>query len=261
MKGLLSVISAVAIVTAAAGVSEAGIGFRATGGYSHISYGDFNDWVDEVNESLASGGAGEIDNIKWVPEFGGEFYYSIVPMFEIGVGAGMMMGNSEYSFTDGDESVEFEHKIKAFPINANFYFKPNVPFSGMKPYLYAGGAMYYTKLDFGFKLANLSDEGGYDAELSTWGFGIHGGGGMEFPIIPSLSLDVGFKIRWASIGGFEGTATDLEGETRDVFLAGFTDDEGNWSYGPAEASMEGEYDEGKVDLTGYTIYIGFKAGF
>jgi hypothetical protein len=80
MKVLFSVISAAAIVVAAAGVSHAGIGFRATGGYSHISYGDFNDWVDEANESLAAGGAGEIDNIKWVPEFGGEFYYSIVPM-------------------------------------------------------------------------------------------------------------------------------------------------------------------------------------
>ncbi|MCU0639613.1 MAG: hypothetical protein MUF59_07070 [Candidatus Krumholzibacteria bacterium] len=65
MKVLFSVISAAAIVVAAAGVSHAGIGFRATGGYSHISYGDFNDWVDEANESLAAGGAGEIDNIKW----------------------------------------------------------------------------------------------------------------------------------------------------------------------------------------------------
>ncbi len=260
MKGLLSVISVAVILVAAAGVSEAGIGFRATGGFSHISYGDFNDWVDEANESLAAGGAGEIDNIKWVPEFGGEFYYSIVPMFEVGVGAGIMMGNSEYSYTDGDGSVEFEHKIKTFPINANFYFKPNVPFVSMKPYLYAGGAMYYTKLDFGLNFVYLSDEVGYDAELSAWDFGIHGGGGMEFSVLPSLSFDIGFKIRWASIGGFEGTATDLEGETRDVFLAGGTS-EGELYYGPEDVALEDEYDEGKVDLTGYTIYIGFKAGF
>ena len=258
MKGLLSVISAVAIVTTAAGVSEAGIGFRATGGFSHISYGDFNDWVDEANKSLAAGGAGEIDDIKWVPEFGGEFYYSIVPMFEVGVGAGIMMGNSEYSFMEGDEFIEFEHKIKAFPINANFYFKPNVPFASMKPYLYAGGAMYYTKLDFAL---NLSDEMGYDAELSAWGFGIHGGGGMEFSVLPSLSFDIGFKIRWASIDGFEGTATDLEGETRDVFLVGEKQADGDWIYGPEDAALKDDYDEGKVDLTGYTIYIGFKAGF
>jgi opacity protein-like surface antigen len=168
-----------------------------------------------------------------------------------------MMGNSEYSFSEAGEFVEFEHKIKSIPINANFYFKPNVPFASMKPYMYAGAAMYYTKLDFGL---NFSDEAGYDAELSTWGFGIHGGGGMEFSIVPSLSFDVGVKIRWASIGGFEGTATDFEGETRDVFLAGGKS-EGEFYYGPELTTNEGEYDEGKVDLTGYTIYIGFKAGF
>ncbi len=255
MKGLAAVIAAAAIV-ATAGSSEAGIGFRATGGLSHISYGDFNDWVDESNVSLA--GTGEIDNMTWIPELSGEFYYSIGPMFELGAGAGMMWGKSDYSFTEGSDFVNYEHKMKAVPINATVYFRPSVPMAGIKPYLYGGGAMYYTKLDF---LLNISDEAGIDAELSAWGFGFHGGGGMEFSIIPSLSFDLGFKVRWASIDGFEGTATDFEGESKDVYLAGYTDNEGHWHYTPELATHKGEYDEGKVDLTGYTIYIGLKAGF
>lgn len=261
MKGLLSVISAVAIVVAAAGVSEAGIGFRATGGYSHISYGDFNDYADEANEILA--GTAKIDNISWIPELGGEFYYSITPMVEIGIGTGMVWGTSDYSISAGLNSMSFEHKMKAFPINATVYFRPRVPFISMKPYIYGGGGRYYTKLDFDeyVKEVTIPYEERYTAELSSWGWGVHGGGGVEFSIVPSLSLDLGFKIRWASIGGFEGTATDLAGETWDIFMAGYTDSDDNWHYEYRDVEEKDDYDEGKVDLTGYTIYIGFKAGF
>ena len=259
MKVVLSVISAAAIVVAGAGVSEAGIGFRATGGLSHISYGDFNDWVDEVNYLLA--GSSEYSDIKWVPEIGGEFYYSIVPMFEIGLGGGMIMGKSDYSISAGDISTSFEHKVKGFPINANIYFKPNIPFASMKPYVFIGGGTYYTKLNFEV-YSNYGGEQKRTSELSSWGWGIHGGGGLEFSIIPSLSLDLGVKIRWASIDGFKGTTTDLSGKTYDVYLLKGVDPDTHLPvFGPGDEDEKKIYDEGKVDLTGYTIYIGFKAGF
>ncbi|MCK4538414.1 MAG: outer membrane beta-barrel protein [Candidatus Krumholzibacteria bacterium] len=237
----------------------AGIGARVYGGLTHISYSDYNEWVDDANEEL---GVGEnLDNMKWVPEFGGELYYSVAPMFEIGLGAGMILGSTEYSFSELTSFIDFNHKMKAFPISANLYFRPSVPFVSMKPYLYGGGGMYYSRLDFGFKISDGTDTWGYDAELSTWGFGIHGGGGMEFSIAPTFSLDIGFRVRWADISGYEGSATNTDGETIDVFLVGDTDGDGDAIYDIAPLEDKADYDEGSVDLTGFTIYIGFKAGF
>ena len=120
--------------------------------------------------------------------------------------------------------------------------------------------MYYSRIDFEFKLSDGVDTEGYDAELSTWGFGIHGGGGIEFSIAPTFSLDIGFKVRWADISGYEGTATNVGGETKEVFLVADTVND-VLMYGTESLDNKGEYDEGSVDLTGFTFYIGFKAGF
>ncbi|MBU8922965.1 MAG: hypothetical protein KOO63_14200, partial [Bacteroidales bacterium] len=112
----------------------AGIGARVYGGFSHISYSDYNDWVDQANEEI---GIGEkLDNIKWVPEFGGELFYPVSPMIEIGLGAGLMSGSSEYFVSGGSSTINFNSKIKAVPITANLYFRPSVPFTSMSPYLY-----------------------------------------------------------------------------------------------------------------------------
>ncbi|MBU8922138.1 MAG: hypothetical protein KOO63_10010, partial [Bacteroidales bacterium] len=128
------------------------------------------------------------------------------------------------------------------------------------PYLYGGGGLYYSSLDIAFQHFDGVDRTGYDAKLSTWGYGIHGGGGMEFSITPTFSLDIGFKVRWADISGYEGTATLPDGEERDAFFVSDKVD-GKLIFEAMPVEEKDNYDEGSVNLTGYTIYIGFKAGF
>lgn len=260
--GITKVSGFMAIITIAAllfpGEAVAGFGLRLTGGFSHIAYGDFNDGVDAINTVYA--GIAEMDNMKWVPEFGGEFYYSIIPMLEIGIGGGMIAGSSELSFSMMGVNLSSNHKMKAYPVSLTAYFRPKVPFVSMKPYLFGGGGLYYSKLDFDLNLTSPGESEGYSAELSAWGFGLHGGGGVEFSIMPAFSFDIGFKMRWADIDGFEGTMTELGGEEVNAYLMG---DEigGMWEYGPQDVALKDQYEEGSVDLSGFEIYIGLKAGF
>lgn len=249
------VITAVLLVPCAA---MAGFGARLTGGLTHISYSDYNDWADDVNASAA--GLTEIDNINWVPEFGAEVFYPFSPMIEIAAGAGMISGSADLSYSVMTSSLSIEHKMKAYPFSLNAYFRPSVPFASIKPFLYGGGALYYSKLDFGFRMTDSGISDGYDAELTTWGFGLQGGGGIEFSIAPTVSLEIGFRLRWADLDGYEGTATSLDGETRDIFLVGHDDDRG-FLYGPEDVSEKDNYDEGSVGLSGYSIVLGIKAGF
>ncbi|HSG28663.1 MAG TPA: outer membrane beta-barrel protein [Candidatus Krumholzibacterium sp.] len=257
-KVIMVGVAAFMLVAAGAGGSQAGVGFRAIGGFTHISYSDYNEWADDVNESLA--GVADVANIRWVPEFGAEFYYTFSPMIEAGLGVGIISGSSDIAVSDLTGTLSLEHGMKAYPLSANLYFRPAVPFVSMKPYVYGGVAMVYSSVDFSLRIPEAGETEGYDADLNAWGLGLHGGGGIEFSIAPKVSLDLGFRLRWADIDGFEGTATSLDGETKDVFLAGEDSGDG-FLYGAEDVAEKGNYDEGSVDLSGYSLYIGIKAGF
>ena len=87
MRKAASGLVCLAVLAMAAGRVEAGIGVRAIAGFSHISYSDFNDWVDVYNND--AGGVLEMDKIQWVPELGAEVYYPFFPMVEVALGTGM----------------------------------------------------------------------------------------------------------------------------------------------------------------------------
>ena len=194
----------VSMVISSPAVSDTGV--RLNVGLSNIAYGDFNDVVDLSNENSAV--FGEIENISWVPEIGGEIFYSPMPMFSVGVGVGMIKGSSDLSSVIlGD----FEHKINVYPMTVTAYFKPSLPLMPIKPYAYAGTGMYYSKLSFDYSGFRQDVFQITDAELTKLGFGFHAGGGLEFSIVPMLSLQIGVQGRWAKIKGFEGTGTDQIG--------------------------------------------------
>ncbi len=234
---------------------RAGMGVRVTGGFTHISYGDFNDWIDGMNTDMA--GIAEMDNITWIPEFGAEYYYSILPSLDAGIGVSMMSAGWNFDFMYGENGIELDHTVKAYPVTATVYFKPPVPFVSMKPYCYAGAGLYYSKITFSHRRTPSDPVAGYDAELTDRGFGTHLGLGIEFPVMPAVTFDLGFKIRWADLKGFEGTAENLEGDRKDVFL-GNDDEEG---FGPADISEKDNISEGSVDLGGYSFYVGVTIGF
>jgi hypothetical protein len=103
-----------------------------------------------------------------------------------------------------------------------------------------------------------------DAALSKWGFGMHGSAGLELPLKPAISFELGVKWRWAKVKGFEGTATEVSSKTGteggDVFLA-YDDDEDHTYYGPEYLEYKKGIDEGELDLGGLGLYLGLSVEF
>ena len=77
MKKLITLAIALALTAASVPV-EAGFGIKVKGGYSYISYGDYNDWVDNTNSSIPDG-APTYDNLHWMPEVSAEFMFPLFP--------------------------------------------------------------------------------------------------------------------------------------------------------------------------------------
>jgi opacity protein-like surface antigen len=242
--------------------ASAGIGVRVSGGLSYVSYGDFNDFAEYINAEVlaASEASGEIGAIHWVPEFQGEIVLPIAPMLDLGIGVGIIMGSSEFGFEVSGDRFDYEHTVKAYPVTATGYVDlPLLPFA--RPYAFGGGGLYYTKLTFGNVVTIGGTATGYDAELTKWGFGLHGGAGLSFSLSPMVTFDIGVKGRWAKIAGFEGSATTTDGEVIDVFLASYVDDEDELVFGPEATVDKGAYDEGAVDLSGFAFTLTLVVAF
>jgi opacity protein-like surface antigen len=242
--------------------AQAGFGFRLNGGIAYVTYSDFNDYADFMNERElpAMGVTEKIDNIHWVPEVNGEFLISPFPSLTIGVGAGMITGTSTFSFAVGSEGLSYEHTVKAYPLGATGYFNIPMPGAPIKPYLHGGFAAVYSKIAFDVKLTAGGVTGGLDAELTTWGFAVHGGGGVMFTLFPNVSIDLGFKGRWANLTGYEGTGTFLGEGSFDVFLAKEHTPE-HILYGPEKVERRDLYEEASVDLSGFAVTLGVTVSF
>jgi hypothetical protein len=254
MRRLLIAVTAATVIVSAAGDASAGFNVRIRGGYSRITYGDFNDYADIVNQEMA--GFGELDKMQWMPEISGEVTYTLFPNFSVGAGIGYLSGKSDFGFSLGADGISYEHKLRSIPLTGTVYWEPEL--ATLQPYLFGGLGFYGTRIEFLQSVTIGGETSSFDAELSKWGFGLHGGGGLMFSISPNVGFDVGIQARWADIKGFEGTATDSDGVTHDAYLVRdvVTDpDSGDIDYfGPWEKGED--YNEGSVDLSGFTIYIG-----
>jgi hypothetical protein len=244
------------------GNANAGFGIRVSGPATHVSLDQFNDYVDIVNSEELVGLPYSMNNLDWVAEFSGEVMYNALPMLDIGLGAGIIMGTSELAIAAGLENWTEKHKLRSYPFTATGYFRPAWPLGPFKPIIYGGAGIYYTKWSFSMAYMGSGDDYSYEWELSKWGFGLHGGAGFEISILPKLSVDVGVKARWANFKGFEGTGPDpeAEGEEVDVLLgSGYR--EGSPWFGPIAVDEADDFDEGEIDLTGYSIVVGIKVMF
>lgn len=254
MKKFIALMIALA-VTAAAVPAEAGLGIKIKGGYTWISYGDFNDWVDAANNEIPPGYE-TVDKIHWIPEVSAELTFPLLPDFSGSIGIGYLSGKSDYNFSALNQSFSNIHKVKSIPIIANVYWEPPLEF--INPFVYGGVGLYRTSVEFDQKFDDGSNYASYFAELDKWGFGLQAGGGIRIAIVPTISFDIGVQGRWVSISGFEGEATDQDGVKEEVYLANH--DNGDITiYGPMP---KGSGDpEATVDLSGYTIFIGMTFGF
>jgi opacity protein-like surface antigen len=246
----------------AANGASAGIGVRVSGALSYVSYGDFNDAADYANrEGLwASGATGKVNAIHWIPEFGGEVIVPVIPLLSVGVGVGIVSGKSSYVLQTGLGSYSYEHAMKAYPVTATAYVNlPMLPFA--KPYLYLGGGAYRVKLTFEESTSSGSSTSEASAELQKWGFGLHGGAGLSFDIVPKVRFELGLKWRRAIVKGFEGTLRNPDGSSTDVFLAYHRDTDGNLNFAPESTADKDAFDEGSADLSGFAFTLGLAVSF
>jgi opacity protein-like surface antigen len=250
MRKLITIALALTVIAAAA-PAEAGFGLKVRGGYTYITYSDFNDWVDATNNEIPSGSP-TLDNMKWVPEGAAEFTFPLMPSVSGAVGIGYLSGKADYSVSFGGDGFSYVHKVKSMPLTFNIYWDP--PMVSIKPFAFGGVGFYRTNLEFEYWITSGGEQDGYSAELDKWGFGVQGGGGVSFGLMPTMSLDVGVQARWASISGFEGTAERSDGEKIDVYLANY-----DGYFGPEQKGV-GE-PEGTVDLSGFTFFVGLTFGF
>jgi opacity protein-like surface antigen len=250
-----------ALLLAANGASAA-IGVRATGGLSYVSYGDFNDAAEYANKEglWASGATGEVGAIHWIPEFGGEVVVPLIARLSVGVGGGIVFGKSAYVLRTGLGSYSYEHTMKAYPVTATAYVDlPALPFA--RPYLYLGGGAYRASLTFEESTSGGSSAETASADLRKWGFGFHAGAGLSFAIVPTVKFDIDLKWRRAVVKGFEGTRTNPDGGTTQVFLASYTDPDGNVNFAPESTADRDVFGEGSVDLSGFAFLLGLTVSF
>lgn len=251
--------AAAILVTVTAAPSEARFGFRARGGFSRIAYSDFNDYVEMTNTQLS--GFAEMDEIRWIPEIGGEFTFAVLPTLTGAVGAGYLTGKSDFGLSLGGDGLSYSHELRSIPLTATAYWEPPLPF--FEPFVFGGVGLYHTRLEFAQRVIISGSSTGFEAELTDWGFGLHGGAGIRFAIVPAVGFEIGLSGRWADLSGFEGTATNLEGDSYDAYLVSDTVEDPQAGsieyYGPWDSGDD--YEEGSVDLTGFTIFIGVSAGF
>ena len=258
MKKLVALTIALAI-TAAEVPAEAGTGIKVKGGYSHISYGDYNDWVKESNSEIPLGYP-TYEELHWIPEVSAEFTFPILSSVSGSVGIGYLSGKTKYNVNLGIVSYSYVHRVKATPVFLNVYWE--IPLQTINPFVYGGVGLYRTVLEVDESLTEGSQTKGTNSELDKWGFGLHAGCGIGIALAPTISFDVGVQGRWADISGFEGTSKPLGGDQEPVYLGKGEVERDNIAvsyYGPA--TKDSGLEEASVNLSGYTIFIGLTFGF
>ncbi len=271
MKTAALVLALLIVFTGVLTVSDKAeaIGVRISGGYTYIKYSNFNNWVDYVNNTilpLATITGATFDKINWIPEFKGEVLLPGIPFIESGLGAGIIMGSSDFALSMQGQNLSLKHKMRAYPLTYTAYFDIPVPFVNIKPMVYGGLGAYYSKITFSESVSGVENYSS-ESDLTTWGFGIHGGAGIAFSVAPTITIDLSIFGRWADIKGFDGTMTDPDGDSEDAYLAydeiydlyGFG--KNDLYYGAMSNDMKSTVAEGSVDLSGYGFAVGLKIGF
>jgi hypothetical protein len=238
----------------ATNAATAGIGFRVSGGYGYISYRDYNDRIDYMNsEYLPSMSiAGTLDKLHWAPEISGEVLVFLFPRFDFGLGVGLISGSRSFSIEP--VGYRYEHTMKTYPITATVYAALPAPFGFAKPYVFAGGGVYYSAIVFDYDTPSAATS--FTTDLSAWDFGAHAGAELRIPLAPRISLDILVRGRLAAIQGFEGTKIWDTGRTEDIFLAHGMNQQHNVIYEPKPVSERDTFHEGTVDVSGVAVALG-----
>lgn len=221
----ISIISATMLFTVftLTGMSQAkDFSFKLTGGYGTATVGDYNSFgesFDALFDNLAALGPtkqGEFEKLRWGFEYEGEIIFKLPAGLGIGVGVGYIQRSNESTMGVSDPilgsiSIITAPDFTAIPVSLNaYYFTPGaVP---LKFYVYGGIGYYFGKIKNNFRI-EMSPPDFWDqteGELKDQGIGFHGGAGLEFDLVPKISLFVEGRARYGKLTSWEGDETSQD---------------------------------------------------
>jgi hypothetical protein len=207
---VLAVLVVFVLGLAETAAAQSKFGFKLGGGLAYVGGGDINKGLSGIStlygallEAFGATVTGGYENLHLGLDFDGEFRYQITPTIAIGLGVGYLSASKSSSISGSagsvTESLGFNPKTNAIPITLNFHYL--IPAgSSLNFVLHAGAGYYLANLDL-----ELNDEGSAETiDMSTGGFGFHGGAGLELTLSPHFALTFDVLGRYATASGLSG---------------------------------------------------------
>lgn len=228
-----------------------GFTLKATGGYGTMTTGDYNTlgnstfkFINDLADLYAGTASGEFKKLNLGFEFEGEVILNLPGGFGLGAGVGYLMRSSESTIgitvpLAGSMSLSISPDVTAIPISLSaYYFAPGV--ASLKPYAYGGIGYYIGKIEAVTRIdvrppAAWSET---DAKIKDQGFGFHVGGGLEFKLVPKVSLFIEGKARYCKLTSWKGDESYIDSD-------GFTDETSGklWYYEAQDSDTGGWYSQ------------------
>ncbi len=262
-----------------------GFTLKATGGYGTMTTGDYNtmgnsmfQFLNDMGDLYAGTPTGEFKKLNLGFEFEAEVILNLSAGFGLGVGVGYIMRSNESTMgltipLQGSLSMSISPDVTAIPISLSaYYFAPRMV--SLKPYAYAGLGYYIGRIEAVTRtdIVPLTPPAAWtktDAKIKDQGFGFHVGGGLEFKLVPKVSLFIEGKARYCKLTSWEGDESyiDSDGLTDETsgklwYYEGQSPETGGWysQIGLQEDQPTGtgirNVREFKADFSGIVFRVG-----
>lgn len=253
------------------------ISLRLMGGISSISSVDVNDYIMGVVDFWSD--ADFIHFVDAAPNFdqllskgqqvGGEIVLNMTSRFSIGLGASYIRAKSEivtetFWYDEGNSFEDiFNMSVKSVPISLNLHYcilnRKRISVTS-----FIGTGYYLSNLKWNYSWKRLDVSYSYSENFNgkSNSIGVHGGLYLEFKLNRMFAIVAEGAGKYVRLSDFQ----DKSGRifwTYD-FLHSITNKTYNWiSFSKEEPSGSNlsNIRKGEVDLSGFSLMIGFKIGF
>ena len=262
------------------------LSLRLYGGYSYLSAGDVNEGAKmyfgllELYTAIVPGATtGGYHPVHGGLDFGGDIVYQITPSIGVGAGAGYLRSSSdsamEFSFEELAFGATGSTTLSAVPIRLGLFF--DFPIAERLSLTADAGAVYYAglKLDSTNRIEIEGDFMDFTTTASRSGFsdfGARGDLGLEYRLSPRMGVFLEVAGRYARFKTFDQATQTLSNSggsdsvSGKLYIATETFDEGSVSAfvvseTPPVDSEDTTYREPKIDLSGFSLQLGFRFRF
>jgi len=197
---------------------------KFSGGSGYISVGDINTHLESYDNYLSERTnyeGGKTKTLHYGSDLEGELRLDISSKFAISIGIGYIYGKSKSYFEyegpfpfntswESKQSYFLKPRVKATPLKLKIYY--SLPVTVRSNFFLNVGLGYYFSKASLYKCHWSSAYGGYwviytkeeKYDISSNGFGFHGGIGFEYSIANNLALVIEVQGRYARLSNLKG---------------------------------------------------------